>query len=82
MKTAIHLVVKRLIDVFKGLNLLLPVIDRISYVQSLKEIAIEVPSQTAISKGWFQVKFVGKCTVCFSRQCYTKHRWCFVSESI
>ncbi|CAF0884526.1 unnamed protein product [Adineta ricciae] len=33
-----------------GLNLLLPVIDRISYVQSLKEIAIEVPSQTAISK--------------------------------
>lgn len=36
---------------FQGLNLLLPVIDNIRYVQSLKEIAIEIPSQTAISKG-------------------------------
>jgi len=33
-----------------GLNILLPVIDNIRYVQSLKEIAIEIPSQTAISK--------------------------------
>ena len=36
---------------FKGLNILLPIIDNIRYVQSLKEIAIEIPSQTAISKG-------------------------------
>ncbi|CAF2740971.1 unnamed protein product [Rotaria sp. Silwood2] len=33
-----------------GLNILLPIVDSIRYVQSLKEIAIEVPSQTAISK--------------------------------
>ena len=36
--------------VVQGLNFLLPVIDNIRYVQSLKEIAIEIPSQTAISK--------------------------------
>jgi regulator of protease activity HflC (stomatin/prohibitin superfamily) len=35
----------------QGLNFLFPVIDSIRYVQSLKEIAIEIPSQTAISKG-------------------------------
>jgi regulator of protease activity HflC (stomatin/prohibitin superfamily) len=33
-----------------GLNFLLPIFDTIRYVQSLKEIAIEIPSQTAISK--------------------------------
>jgi hypothetical protein len=33
------------------LNIILPIIDNIRYVQSLKEIAIEIPSQTAISKG-------------------------------
>lgn len=34
-----------------GLNILLPVLDRVSYVQSLKEIAIEVPQQSAITSG-------------------------------
>lgn len=34
-----------------GLNVLLPFIDRISYVQSLKEIVIEIPTQAAISNG-------------------------------
>lgn len=32
-----------------GLNLLVPVIDTVKYVQSLKEIAIEVPQQGAIT---------------------------------
>jgi len=33
-----------------GLNILIPVIDEIKYVQSLKEIASEVPQQSAITK--------------------------------
>lgn len=32
-----------------GLNVLVPVIDRVKYVQSLKEIAIDVPKQSAIT---------------------------------
>lgn len=32
-----------------GLNLLIPIIDRVKYVQSLKEIAIDVPKQSAIT---------------------------------
>ena len=32
-----------------GLNLLIPVLDRVKYVQSLKEIAINIPEQSAIS---------------------------------
>lgn len=34
-----------------GLNLLIPVIDTVRYVQSLKEIAIDVPKQSAITSG-------------------------------
>lgn len=32
-----------------GLNFLVPIIDKIKYVQSLKEIAIDVPKQSAIT---------------------------------
>ncbi|GBP13906.1 Stomatin-like protein 2, mitochondrial [Eumeta japonica] len=32
-----------------GLNLLWPIVDRVKYVQSLKEIAIDVPKQSAIT---------------------------------
>lgn len=34
-----------------GLNFLAPIIDSVKYVQSLKEMAIEVPSQKSISSG-------------------------------
>jgi hypothetical protein len=34
-----------------GLNLLIPVLDKVKYVQSLKEIAIDIPQQAAISSG-------------------------------
>lgn len=32
-----------------GLNLLFPIVDKVKYVQSLKEIAIDIPKQSAIS---------------------------------
>lgn len=34
----------------KGLNFLIPVIDKVKYLQSLKEIVIDIPEQSAITK--------------------------------
>ena len=39
------------IQLFSGINILIPVLDKVKYVQSLKEIAIDIPQQTAISSG-------------------------------
>ena len=36
-----------------GLNVLIPVLDRVKYVQSLKEIAIDIPQQNAITAGMY-----------------------------
>jgi len=44
--------------VFQGLNLLIPVLDRIKYVQVLKEQAIKIPEQSAVTKGVFFVLFL------------------------
>jgi uncharacterized membrane protein YqiK len=38
-----------------GLAILVPLLDSIKYVQSLKEVAIEVPSQAAITQGTVSV---------------------------
>ena len=38
-----------------GVNVLIPIVDKVKYVQSLKEIAIDIPSQSAITIGKLQI---------------------------
>lgn len=41
-----------------GVNLLIPVLDGVRYVQSLKEIAIEIPKQSAVTSDNVSCKFL------------------------
>lgn len=38
-----------------GLAILIPFIDEIKYVKTLKEVAVEIPSQSAITQGKFKL---------------------------
>lgn len=38
-----------------GLNFLIPFLDRVGYVQSLKELAIDIPKQSAVTLGRFNI---------------------------
>lgn len=40
---------KRILE--PGLNFLIPFLDRVGYVQSLKELAVDIPKQTAVTLG-------------------------------
>lgn len=40
---------KRILE--PGLNFLIPFLDRVGYVQSLKELAIDIPKQSAVTLG-------------------------------
>lgn len=69
----------------QGLNILIPIIDQIKYVQSLKEKAIDIPSQSAISEGrWIQshsrwFEFGSQyCVFLTYRQCNSTSGWCVV----
>nr|XP_020736077.1 stomatin-like protein 2, mitochondrial isoform X1 [Odocoileus virginianus texanus] len=44
-----HVLLKTCDSSYQGLNILIPVLDRIRYVQSLKEIVINVPEQSAVT---------------------------------
>ena len=46
----------------QGLNIVVPVVDSIKYVQSLKEIAIDIPLQSAITAGQFSIP-AGICCI-------------------
>ena len=43
-----------------GLNIMIPVIDQVKYIQSLKEIAIDIPQQSAITVDNVTLQIDGK----------------------
>lgn len=51
-----------------GLNILFPVVDKVKYVQILKEMAIDVPQQTAVTSGENNLSIIkyidSKCDAC------------------
>jgi len=47
---------KRILE--PGLNFLIPFLDRVGYVQSLKELAIDIPKQSAVTLGQNKVYFI------------------------
>jgi hypothetical protein len=51
-----------------GLAILLPFVDTIKYVQTLKEQAIEIPSQAAITQGMHRAYL-------HYRQCHNQYGW-------
>lgn len=61
-----------------GLNFLIPFLDRIGYVQSLKELAIDIPKQSAVTLGelkfifyFFIIRYYIYLFFFFCRQCNT-----------
>ena len=40
-----------LVSTFQGINFLVPILDKIRYVQTLKEMVIDIEQQQAITKG-------------------------------
>lgn len=74
---------KRILE--PGLNFLIPFLDRVGYVQSLKELAVDIPKQTAVTLGKLSTllnyNYFLKNKIHYFRQCNSKYWWCTVFAS-